>query len=428
MRDRLDSGSVTRKRLALHCFAITLTFLNFLAFLISRNNAWVNNPGRTWLYASNTAFRNYPASEFERTLSCYGLGQCQRIGGALIIQPLIFLTDNLAKFYFWQFDDAERVFIIQMVTFMWRIVCISFLCYLVFKVVKNFLTTLFFINSLFLSLSGWFLYSLGQLALNSPFDLSEELRKRVILAFQDFPFENLQWYDFGLFAALAIIPLLIRNGRNRQSLFRIFCLSLLLTSLFEYLGFVFGVGLILYERRIIDTPRNISKHLLQFIVAVAGSLTWLSFIALYHRGTMTMFPKFFDPAVNPYSAANKNSPIEHIKLVFWALQNPIENLTNNPSIPFQILLIAIQVSVLALIFGNVLRRIFRPTIDLQLLEALRMTLLGTLFVMMFNFFFAYGIQIQAAEHGRQTFGLQIVLFTYVFLRSLMPKNTARLEG
>lgn len=414
--DRVNSESMTTKEFILNCLAVTLTFMNFLAFLISRNNVWANNPGRAWLNASATEFRNYPASEFERTLSCYGLGQCQRIGGALIFQPLIFLTENLSKIYFWQVRDTERIFVIQMVSLLWRLTCVLLLCYLVFKVLKNIFATLFFINALFLTLSGMFLYYLSEFALKLPISFSEETRGRAILAFQDFPFENLQWYDFGLFAAVAIVPFLIRNEQIQSSLLRTFFLSLILTSFFEYLGFVFGVGLILYERHTASTPSGVGKYLRQFAVAIAGSLTWLSFVAFYHRGAMTLYPKFFN------ASEERESVTEHIKGVFWAIQNPIENLTNNPSIPFQILLVAIQVTALALFFGFISKRIFKSSVNLLLLAAIRMTLLATIFVIVFNFFVAYGIQIQAGEHGRQTFGLQIVLFTFVFLRSLLPKR------
>ncbi|NBO98289.1 MAG: hypothetical protein EBV13_06125, partial [Actinobacteria bacterium] len=115
--------SFNYKRTLGYAVASVFTFINFLAFLTSRNNAWVQNPGHAWQYASDTEFRNYPASEFERTLSCYGFGQCQRIGGALIVQPIIFIADNISKLYFWNIDDQSRTFIIQMVSFGWRMAC-----------------------------------------------------------------------------------------------------------------------------------------------------------------------------------------------------------------------------------------------------------------------------------------------------------------
>ena len=142
----MSEASIDYKRAFFYSVALVFTFINFLAFLISRNNPWVQNPGRAWQYASSTEFRDYPASEFERTLSCYGFGQCQRIGGALVIQPINFLADTISKFYFWNVDDQSRIFIIQMVGFGWRISCISIITFLIFKSTKNLMFSVVFFN------------------------------------------------------------------------------------------------------------------------------------------------------------------------------------------------------------------------------------------------------------------------------------------
>ncbi|MFM7763862.1 MAG: hypothetical protein ACKO73_13005, partial [Acidimicrobiaceae bacterium] len=47
-------------------------------------------------------------------------------------------------------------------------------------------------------------------------------------------------------------------------------------------------------------------------------------------------------------------------------------------------------------------------------------------VMFLNFFIFYGVEIQAAEHSRQTLGLQIALFTYLFLRTAVGKRIDKL--
>jgi hypothetical protein len=48
--------------------------------------------------------------------------------------------------------------------------------------------------------------------------------------------------------------------------------------------------------------------------------------------------------------------------------------------------------------------------------------------MFINFFIAYGVEIQAGEHSRQTLGLQIALFTYMFLRTASKKKANKLVG
>ena len=133
------------KRAFCYSVASVFTFINFLAFLISRNNAWVQNPGRAWQYASATEFRDYPASAFERTLSCYGLGQCENIGGAHIMQPINYFADILSKIYFWNLDDQSRIFNIQMVGFGWRIACLFFIAFVVFRSFRDVFFAFFFL-------------------------------------------------------------------------------------------------------------------------------------------------------------------------------------------------------------------------------------------------------------------------------------------
>ena len=134
------------KKIAFYSCAWALTFLNFLAFLVSRDHDWIHNPGQAWMNAGATEFRTYPSSEFERTLSCYGLGQCQRIGGALIFQPLIFLGDLISKFYYWNLNAESRIFIIQMVGLGWRALTLGLLAFCVYRLTKNVAFVIFALN------------------------------------------------------------------------------------------------------------------------------------------------------------------------------------------------------------------------------------------------------------------------------------------
>ena len=402
--------------------ASVFTFINFLSFLISRNHAWVLNPGRAWQYASATEFRDYPASEFERTLSCYGFGQCQRIGGALILQPIIFLADNIAKLYFWNVDDQARIFIIQMVSLGWRVACLFIISFLIFKCFQSAFFALFFLNALLLAVSGWMLRFLGDAIQLLPIQLASEFKSRFVSAFQDFPHENLQWYDFGLFAALAVVAVLVPNlSKSQFSITRTVLLGVVLTSFFEYLGFVLAVTWILFERGT-NASNLISKRSFRIGTYVGlGSLIWLTFVVFYQRLIQATYPKFF--------SFGSNNGAEHADRVLWAIRHPIENLTDNPSIPFQILLVISQSAIIGGILGLIARRYFKQVnFNSTVIQIFGCISIATGIVMFLNFFIAYGVEIQAAEHSRQTLGLQIALFTYLFLRTAVGKKVDKLVG
>jgi len=410
------------KRAFCYSVASVFTFINFLAFLISRNNAWVQNPGRAWQYASATEFRDYPASAFERTLSCYGLGQCENIGGALIMQPINYFADILSKIYFWNLDDQSRIFNIQMVGFGWRIACLFFIAFVVFRSFRDVFFALFFLNALLFALSGWMLRMLGKVIEILPIEFTAEFKSRSVLAFQDFPHENLEWYDFGLFAILAIIAVIVpRLSKSRFSIVKTILVGVLFTSFFEYLGFVLAISWILFN---VSNKASslIGKKSFQIGTLVGfGSMIWFISINFYRRFMQATYPKFF----NNEGASTG----EYYKSVFWAIRHPIENLTSNPSIPFQIILVISQSALMGIILGLVARKIFRLTnFDSKLVMLFKFITIATGIVMFINFFVAYGVEVQAAEHSRQTLGLQIALFTYLFLQTASSKKIDKLVG
>ena len=418
----MPETSFEYKRAFYYSVASVFTFINLLAFLVSRNNAWVQNPGRAWQYASTTEFRDYPSSEFERTLSCYGFGQCQRIGGALVIQPINFFADTISKFYFWNVDDQSRIFIIQMVGFGWRIICFSIITFLIFKSTNNLLFSAVFFNSLLFALSGWMLRALGEMIQISPLHLSGDFKARTTLAFRDFPHENLQWYDFGLFAALAVIAVLIsRLSLSQISIFKTVLIGFLITSFFEYLGFVLAVAWILYEKNA-KTSNLFSKKSLRIGTFVGlGSVFWLLFVAFYRRAIEATYPKFF--------STGTFSGVDQVRGVFWAIQHPIENLTSNPSIPFQIVLVLSQSAIMGVLLGFIARGCFKQlNLQPRVMLIVKSITVATAVVMFLNFFIAYGVEIQAGEHSRQTLGLQIALFTYLFLRTAAGKKIDKPVG
>ena len=405
------------KKFAYHFCAWAFTFVNFLAFLVSRDHDRIHNPGQAWMDASSTDFRTYPASEFERTLSCHGIGQCQRIGGALIFQPLIFLADSISKLYYWNVDDQSRIFIIQIIGLGWRALTIGLLAFCVYRVTKSVTFVIFAMNSLFFSLSGWLLRIFGKVIEVSKIG-SGDFQNRSVLAFQDFPYENFKWYDFGLFAVLALIALLIIElDENNLSILKFLLLGILITSFFEYLGFVFAFSLIIYSRsnkhEDINTPKN---RLSQGVVIMFGSFIWLAFIAIYHRLMQSLWPKFFP--------GEKERATQHVLDVFWAIQHPIENLTSNPSILFQICLVLLQCSLLAMVTGFVTRICLRPIqVEPKFINAFKSVNLAMTVVILVTIFIAYGVKIQATEHARQTMGLQISLFLYIFIKIASNKKS-----
>lgn len=408
------------KSKTIYVLSFIVTFLNFLAFLISRNNNFIQNPGRAWTYASATEFRNYPTSEFQRTLSCYAFAQCYRIGGALIVQPIIYLGDLISKLYFWNVDDQARIFIIQIVGLSWRVTCVGILTYLIFEVSKNLIFALSFLNGLLFALSGWLLRVVGEAVEILPLQLSADFRARSVTAFQDFPYENLQWYDFGLFAALAfVLTFIVKNSSCETSSFKIIVFSVLITSMFEYLGFVFAVAWILYESQ--HFSLNIISKLNLFIGLKVGlgSAIWLIFIGIYLRVIEFFYPKFFNSGLD--------NDVSHTKYLFRAIQHPIQNITGNPSILFQILLVIFQSALMGWFLGFIARLSFKYVrMSPQILSAARYVAIATALVMIGNLFIAYGVEVQAGEHSRQTFGLQIALFTYLFLRSATGKKAVNL--
>ena len=405
------------KKIAYYFCAWALTFLNFLAFLVSRDHDRIHNPGQAWMDASGTDFRTYPASEFERTLSCHGIGQCQRIGGALIFQPLIFLADSISKFYYWNVDDQSRIFIIQVIGLGWRALTLGLLAFCVYRVTKNVAFVIFALNSLFFSLSGWLLRIFGKVIEASKIG-SGDFQARSVLAFQDFPYENFKWYDFGLFAALALIALLIiKLGDNNLSTLRFLLLGILITSFFEYLGFVFAFSLIIYSRSNKGENNQAPKNgLSQGAVIMFGSWIWLGFIATSHQQIQSLLPKFFP--------GEKEEVTKHVLDVFWALQHPIENLTSNPSILFQIVLVLIQCSLLAMVTCLITRICLKPIeVEPKFINAFKSVNLAMTVVIFVTIFMAYGVKIQASEHARQTMGLQISLFLYIFVKTVSTKKS-----
>jgi len=405
----------------IYCITAVLTFVNFIAFLVSRSNPWVHNPGRAWQMASLTEFRDYPASEFERVLSCYAIFSCQRAGSALFVQPLIFLSDLLAKAYYWNLDAEARIFIIQTIGLGWRALCIGLFAFAFFYLTRSISLSLFFVNALLFSISGVWLRVFGEFVKISPFANSPNFKSRAVLAFQDFPHEQLFSYDYTNFIALAIVISLGALHKQTTNLKRLFVVSFLLTSLFEFFGFIFAVSLLLLNFRS-ENRFAVKNSAKQILAVLFGSVVWITMITIYFYLVRSLRPQFY--ALHGASASSHRTGD-----LIWAIKNPIENLTKNPSIFFQVFLTLTQSACCGFLLGRLSRLLkTHVKLDPRDMDSLLFALIANSLVQVIVLFVTYGVNGMAGEHSRQTVGLQIALFTYVFMRNVKFSTVKKFAG
>jgi len=399
------------RRLVFVFFSTTLTFINFIAFLVSRNNWWISNPGRSWQAASITEFRDYPSSEFERVLSCYAIFSCQRAGSSLLVQPVILLADLVSKAYFWNVDSVERIFVIQIVGVGWRALCIGLLAYAIYISTRSFSFTLLSINMLLITISGVWLRVVGEIAIHLSVFNSQNTRSRIISAFRDFPHEPLFSYDYTNFIIIAVVIFLGSRPDNDFKFIRLFITGVVLTSLFEFFGFVFALSLLLLDH--LRGNRIATKASLKNVFAVLlGSVVWIFSISLYFLLVRKLRPEFY--VIHPNSLNGRGGSGD----LFWALKNPIENLTKNPSILFQILLTLAQAACGGFVFGQISRLAKTSNkVDSKFIDAILCTCISMAVVQVIVIFATYGVDGMAGEHSRQTIGLQIAFFLYTAFRT-----------
>ena len=127
------------------------TFINFLTFIVSRNEFWLTHPGQAWLAASVTEDRTYLASEFERNLTCYTPLTCLRSGGAFMSQTLIEVVTALCGFVSVNVNSEQETFIILIVGLMWRVTCLILFLICVTKVLESLRSALCVTNCLMAS-------------------------------------------------------------------------------------------------------------------------------------------------------------------------------------------------------------------------------------------------------------------------------------
>ena len=146
--------SVIKKPLC-WCLAWVLTFINFVTFIVSRNEFWLAHPGQAWLAAGATEDRTYIASEFERNITCYAPLTCFRSGGAFISQTLIEVTTAMSGLISVNVNSEQETFIILLVGLMWRVACLTLFLICMSRVLESLLSALGVTNCLMFVLGAY---------------------------------------------------------------------------------------------------------------------------------------------------------------------------------------------------------------------------------------------------------------------------------
>ena len=74
--------------------------------------------------------------------------------------------------------------------------------------------------------------------------------------------------------------------------------------------------------------------------------------------------------------------------------------------------------------GFIARICLKPIkVEPKFINAFKSVAIAMFVVIFVTIFMAYGVKIQAGEHARQTMGLQISLFLYIFMRTSSNKKS-----
>ena len=267
--------------------AWVLTFINFITFIVSRNEFWLTHPGQAWLAASATQDRTYLASEFERNLTCYTPLTCLRSGGAFISQTLIEATTAMSGFVSVNVNSEQETFIILAVGLMWRVTCLILFLICVTKVLESLRSALCVTNCLMFVLGGLPLWTLGKAIINLPIGLEDEITMRVNDAFYFMSFQDLIFYDYGF---IVIVPLTILALAKIDDIYKLSIKSLFLIGFLTATFYEAFVPIIFFSALIFSwrTSRRIQFSLVWLIV---GQLVWTVVRAFSIRFTEASDPE-----------------------------------------------------------------------------------------------------------------------------------------
>ena len=246
------------------------TFINFVTFIVSRNEFWLTHPGQAWLAAGATQDRTYLASEFERNLSCYEPTTCLRSGGAFLSQFLIETITALSKLVSTKMNLEQETFIILLVGLMWRVACLTLFLICVSRVLESLRSALCVTNCLIFVLGGLPLWTIGKALVNLPIELEDEITMRATDAFYFMSFQDLQFYDYGF---IAIVPLTMLALAKIDDISKLSIKSLLLIG-FLTATFYEAFVPIIFLSTLIFSWRNSSKVQLSLVWLIVGQLVW----------------------------------------------------------------------------------------------------------------------------------------------------------
>ena len=381
----------------------TLTIINTMVFLVSRNSFWIGFPGQAWLAAGRTENRTYLASEFERNLSCYAPLTCLRSGGAFLSQSIINLTTFISELTRINLTIEQRTFIILIAGLLWRILCLAVFVFAVARLFHSFKIGLMIGNALVFLLSGLPLWQLGRVLVNLPLNLSSSIIDRASQAFFHMSFSDLIFYDYGFFALVPVIMLTLSRIQklNDVSRWKLFVTGFFVGSFYEAFIPIIVLATILFvwseERRIFFK----SFYLL------LGQLTW-TFVRAFSI-------KFLEPA-NPNSPYFFDTSFINILKSFRSTVNSGSPLISSlPSISVQLTLIsglALTCGFLCALF--IMRLQKSLNISRRQIISIDASTLSTVFVIFFSF-----LRPIFVETGRQSLGLSVTLVIFAFARSLL---------
>jgi hypothetical protein len=373
------------------------TFINFVTFIVSRNEFWLTHPGQAWLAASATEDRTYLASEFERDLSCYQPQTCLRSGASFVSQTLIDLTTAVTQLVTVNLNNDQRIFIILLFGLLWRALCLLIFFAAMKSLFSSSKAALTAINILMIVLGGLPLWLVGRFILNLPFAFDETLYNRISDAIYWMSFQDLMFYDYGF---VAIIPLTVLLLSKDSQFLRLSSPSYLLIGFVTATFYEVFVPLIVVATAIFlwRTTRKINFKLLWMFL---GQVIWIC--------TRAYSVRFLEPS-DPNSIYFRDTSFVEVLKIF-RLDGIDTPSSSRGSILVQYLLItavAATVAIIGCLLTN-LRTNFRSFYSNQTSLAISSVLIPTILIIIGTYFSP-----RLVEVGRQSIGLTVAVVIYSF--------------
>ncbi len=377
--------------------ALTLTFTNFLVFMVSRNQFWVTHPGQAWLAASNTRNRTYLASEFERNLSCYQPLSCLRSGGAFISQLFIRTITETAELVTVDLNLEQKTYIIVMVGTLWRIICLTIFLATMSRLLNSLKAALLLTNTLMFVLAGLPLWLLGSALTTIPLGFDEAIISRANDAFYYMSYQDLWFYDYGF---IAIIPLAMYALAAVNDVAKISRKILLLVGFLVATFYEAFVPLLVLSGTFF-VWRQQKKLCLSLLWLIVGQIVWT---------VARMFSiRFLEPS-DPNSVYYSDTSLLSLLRNFSGQVGPSAN-GSPPSIALQLVLVSsIAIAAGSLCALAISKLNLARALNPNGLNAITSVTLATVLVVCGN----YLMPVKAVELGRQSLGLTDAVFVCSF--------------